>query len=124
MPVRTVIPLAALLALAFGLALPAGAVAQGAGDDQYQDPFGEEQAQPEPTAAPAPAPTQAPSQAAPAPTATPAPAAPAAPAASPPPASGGGQLPYTGANAGLLALAGAALLGAGVALRRRADPRR
>jgi LPXTG-motif cell wall-anchored protein len=35
--------LAALLALA--LALPSAAFAQGAGDEQYQDPFGDEQAQ-------------------------------------------------------------------------------
>jgi len=111
MPVRSLI-----VAWLLALALPAAALAQGAGDEQYQDPFGEEPAQqePAPTATPAPA---APSQAAPAPTATPAPAAPA-------PAGSGDQLPYTGADAGPLALAGALLVGAGVALRRRADPER
>ena len=116
MPVRMLISLAALL---LALVLPAAALAQGAGDEQYQDPFGEEPAQqePAPTVTPAPA---APSQSAPAPTATPAP--PSAPASSAPP--GGDRLPYTGADAGLLALAGALLLGAGVALRRRADPGR
>jgi len=117
MPVRSLISLAALL---LALALPAtAALAQGAGDEQYQDPFGDEpeQEEPAPIATPAPA---APGQAAPAPTATPAVPAPApttAPAAA-------AQLPSTGAEAGLLALAGALLLGAGAALRRRADPGR
>jgi LPXTG-motif cell wall-anchored protein len=41
MPRRRII--VALLALV--LALPSAAFAQGAGDDQYQDPFGDEQAQ-------------------------------------------------------------------------------
>ena len=111
---RSTIVLAALL---LALVTPAAALAQGAGDEQYQDPFGDEQSQPTPTATPAP--TQAPpapSQSAPAPTATPAPAA-----QSPPPS--GRQLPYTGTDAGLLALAGAALLGAGLALRRAVDQR-
>ena len=107
-----------LAALMLALALPAAALAQGAGDEQYQDPFGG-QSTPTPTATPAP--TQAPAapvqSQAPAPTATPAPSAPA-------PSSGSRrQLPYTGADAGLLALAGAALLGAGFALRRAVDER-
>jgi hypothetical protein len=110
-----------LAALMLALALPAAALAQGAGDEQYQDPFGDEQSQPTPTATPAPAqPPATPSQpAAPAATATPAPQTAPAPA----PASGGRQLPYSGADAGLLALAGAALLGAGLALRRAVDQR-
>jgi LPXTG-motif cell wall-anchored protein len=106
-----------LAALLLALALPTAALAQGAGDEQYQDPFGDEQSQPTPTATPTPAPTQAPatpSQSVAAPAATPVPAA--AP-------SSGRQLPYTGADAGLLALAGAALLGAGLALRRAVDQR-
>jgi LPXTG-motif cell wall-anchored protein len=43
------------------------------------------------------------------------------PAATPAAAVGtsSGQLPYTGADAGLLALAGAVCIGGGVALRRR-----
>jgi LPXTG-motif cell wall-anchored protein len=41
MPCRRII--VAMLALA--LALPSAAFAQGAGDEQYQDPFGDEQAQ-------------------------------------------------------------------------------
>jgi len=114
--VRTLVALAALL---LSLALPSGALAQGAGDEQYQDPFGDEQSQQEPTPEPAapgvggsdsapPPAAAAPSQATPQP-------APAAPAQS------GRQLPYTGVDAGLVALAGAVLLSAGVALRRRAD---
>jgi LPXTG-motif cell wall-anchored protein len=105
-----------LATLLLALAIPAAALAQGAGDEQYQDPFGDEQSQPTPTATPAP--TQAPStssQVQPAPTATAAPQT--------PPPSGGRQLPYTGADAGLLALAGAALLGAGLGLRRAVHER-
>jgi hypothetical protein len=110
-----------LAALMLALALPAAALAQGAGDEQYQDPFGDEQSQPTPTATPVPAqaPTTPSQPAAPAPTATPAPQS--APAPAPP--SGGRQLPYSGADAGLLALAGAVLLAAGLALRRAVDQR-
>ena len=114
---RSLLIVAALLC---ALAAPAAALAQGAGDEQYQDPFGDEQSQPAPapapTTAPAPAPAQAPS--APAPTATP---SAQAPPASPAPAPAAGQLPRTGAEAGWLALAGAVLLAAGLAIRRRAD---
>jgi LPXTG-motif cell wall-anchored protein len=102
----------ATLTLAALLALPGTALAGGAGDDQYEDPFGDEPAQseqpapqpeqPEP-ATPAPAPAeQAPAQAGAAP---PAPAAPA--------------LPRTGADAGAIAAGGGALLLAGLVLRRR-----
>jgi len=93
--------------------LPAGAAAQSAGDEQYQDPFQDESAQEAPAAppastpAPAAPPVQAPGSEAPA-TATPAPQAAAA------------QLPRTGAETWLLALAGLALLSAGVALRAHA----
>lgn len=105
----------ALGAVAATLALvPAAAHAQGAGDDQYEDPFAgeQEQATPAPTpratattepapAAPAPAPAQ------PAATATPVPnTAPAPP-----------TLPYTGVDAWPLALGGVLLLGAGLKLR-------
>ena len=68
---------------------------------------------------PPPAPAAS-SQATPQATASPAPAASATAVQAP----GRRQLPYTGADAGLLALAGAVLLGAGVALRRRADHQR
>jgi LPXTG-motif cell wall-anchored protein len=101
---------ATLLAIA-----PATALAQGAGDDQYSDPFGEEAT---PTAtprapAPAPAATAAPAQTpAPAPAqGQPAPAATAAPS--------GPRLPYTGTDDWLTAAAGALLLGAGLTLRAR-----
>jgi LPXTG-motif cell wall-anchored protein len=123
--VRTLVALAALLP---SLALPAAAAAQGAGDEQYQDPFGDEQSQQEPAPTPEPAPPAPPPAAAP----TPEPASPSQSQATPPPAaatpgaggSGSAQLPYTGADAGLLALAGAVLLSAGLALRRRADDQR
>jgi LPXTG-motif cell wall-anchored protein len=115
MTVRLATLLAALL---LALTVPTAALGQGAGDDQYTDPFGsgqndsgEEPAQDPDT------PTSSDDQAAPAP-AAPAPSASAAPSQES--AGGGqGQLPYTGADAGLLALSGALLLAAGVALRLR-----
>jgi LPXTG-motif cell wall-anchored protein len=96
---------------------PAAALAQGAGDDQYSDPFGseEEQATPTPTPrapAPAPAATAAPAQSTPAP-GQPAPAATAAPTPA------GPSLPYTGFDDWLTAAGGALLLGAGLTLRAR-----
>ena len=106
---RSLVCIAALLC---ALAAPSAALAQGAGDEQYQDPFGDEQSQPEPTATPAPAPAQ------PAP-AQPAPAQPApAPAPAPAQAAPAEQLPRTGAHAAWLALAGAVLMAAGLGLRR------
>ena len=114
-----------IVALLCALAVPSAALAQGAGDDQYQDPFGDEQSQPEqtPTATPAPAqPAPAPAPAAPA---LPAPSAPApAPAAAPAQGGSSQQLPRTGVDAGWIALAGAVSLAAGLALRRRADHQR
>jgi LPXTG-motif cell wall-anchored protein len=94
--------------------LPAGAAAQSAGDEQYQDPFADEPAQEAPAATPAPA---APAPAAP-PAQAPASEAPATAAAAPQAAAA--QLPRTGGEAWLLALAGLALLSAGVALRAHA----
>ena len=99
-----------LAVAAVSLALPAGAYAQGAGDDQYSDPFG---ADATPTATPKPAATATPAPAQPA--ATPAPAAGAKATATPTP----NTLPYTGVDAWPLALGGALLLGAGVTLRAR-----
>jgi len=107
-----------IVALLCALAVPSAAFAQGAGDDQYQDPFGDEQSQeePTPTATPAPAPAQ------------PAPAQPAPAQPAPAPASAQSaqseQLPRTGVDAGWIAFAGAALLAAGIALRRRAHLQR
>jgi hypothetical protein len=93
------------------LALPAGASAQGAGDDQYSDPFGADAtptATPKPAATPAPAPAQS--------AATPAPSAGTAKAT---PTPSPNTLPYTGVDAWPLALGGVLLLGAGVTLRAR-----
>jgi hypothetical protein len=113
---------------AAALLAPASAHAQGAGDDQYQDPFGssgtgttrrtstpqrtqrtQQKNQPSLSQAP-PAGTQtAPSQTAPAPSA-------AAPAPAPAPA---GALARTGAEVPGMALLGLGLLAAGVGLRLR-----
>ena len=115
-----------IVALLCALAVPSAAFAQGAGDDQYQDPFGDEQSQPEqaPTATPAPAqPAPAPAQPAPAP-AQPAQPAQSAQAPAPAQASPSQELPRTGVGAGWIALAGAVSLAAGLALRRRADHQR
>ncbi len=104
---RTVSVAASMLAL-----LPASAAAQSAGDEQYEDPFGEEQSQATPTATPAPAQPAEPAQSAPA---QPAPAEPApAPAAAPAQAA---QLPRTGSDAVLPGVLGLILVAAGVALR-------
>jgi LPXTG-motif cell wall-anchored protein len=116
------------LLAAAALALPAAAWAQSAGDDQYQDPFAPGAGQTdgggngtdgssgsdggdEPSAQPAPEP------AAPAP-ATPEPATPGTPAPVAPAASAQ-ELPLTGADERLVALAGTVLLVSGLALRRR-----
>ena len=110
--------LACLLCLL--LAAPAGAWAQGAGDDQYQDPFGDSPTQndggglsPAPPGGgdsgsqdPAPAPAPAPEETEPSTEAT-------AP----------GTLPNTGSDARLLALLAAAMIMVGVGLRLRTiDP--
>lgn len=109
--------LAALLMLAAVLVLPAAALAQSAGDEQYVDPFqgGQEQPAQPPEEAPA-APTE------PAP-AEPAPAAPATPSAegevtAAPAQTEAPTLPQTGLPVVLILSAGYALMLAGVALRR------
>jgi LPXTG-motif cell wall-anchored protein len=107
---RSLLIIAALLC---ALAVPSAALAQGAGDEQYQDPFGDEQSQSDPTPTATPAPAQ-PASAQPAPAQPPAPA----PAPAPAQASQAEQLPRTGADAGWLALAGIVFLAAGIALRR------
>jgi hypothetical protein len=106
-------------AVALALAVPSAAHAQGAGDDQYTDPFGSDQATPtatprataQATATPAPA-APAPAQSSTAATATPVPA-------QAPVSSSGPTLPYTGVDAWIPGLSGALLLGAGLALRVR-----
>jgi LPXTG-motif cell wall-anchored protein len=104
---------AVLLAL-----LPAGAAAQSAGDEQYQDPFADDPGQEAPAAPPASTPAPA-APAGPAPTAAPPTAAAPATAAGAPQAAAA-QLPRTGGQAWALALAGLALMSAGVALRAHA----
>lgn len=108
---------AVFAALALSLAVPAAALAQGAGDDQYSDPFGSGQSDDsgsdggggeEPEAS---EPDSSSDQPAPAP-------APEATASQQEPA-GQDQLPYTGADEGLVALAGVVMLAGGVALRLR-----
>ncbi len=97
--------------------LPASAFGQSAGDEQYADPFGDEQQQSQ-DATPTPAPAQAQAPATPA-----APAAQAAPAAAAPSAAAApaqaGQLPRTGWDAALPGTLGLIFLAAGVALRAR-----
>jgi LPXTG-motif cell wall-anchored protein len=107
----TSIAVAALLALT-----PAAAFADGAGDEQYQDPL---------TAPSAPKQTKKKASTAPSTTTPAATTAPAATTTAPTSsntssASGSAQeLPRTGAPAGLIGLAGGALIASGAALRRR-----
>jgi LPXTG-motif cell wall-anchored protein len=105
----------ALVALVLAGTMPSTALAQTAGDEQYQDPFGGEAESP-PPAQPAPA-EPAPAAPAPVPDA-PGPATPATGTAMPA-AAAPAQLPYTGADAGMVALAGGLLLAGGVTLRVR-----
>ena len=103
------------MSLALALAPAAARGQDGAGDEQYTDPFaGQPQAKPKPKPTPAPAQQQQPAQqqAPPQPTA-PAPAA-QQPAAAP------RELPRTGFDVVPVALVGVALVLAGLALRRRA----
>jgi hypothetical protein len=107
----------AVLTASFVLTTPAVALAQSAGDDQYQDPFGGGSGS---SATPTPTPT-APSSP---PPATPAPstAAPSATTAESAASAGSpSQLPYTGApvEAAVLAVAGALLAAGGITLRVR-----
>ena len=108
---------AVAVSLAVALAPAAARAQDGAGDEQYTDPFaGQPQAKPKPKPTPAPAPAQqqqpAQQQATPQPTA-PAPAA-QQPAATP------RELPRTGFDVVPVVLVGVALVLAGLALRRRA----
>jgi hypothetical protein len=99
----------ALLLTLFLLAVPAVAMAQNAGDEQYADPFGQVEepsnTQDEPPPAPEPAPAAPAQEQQEQPVATQDPAAP--------------TLPRSGAPAHLLAGAGALLLAAGATMRRR-----
>jgi hypothetical protein len=106
---RRLVTLLAALSL---LALPAAGLAQSAGDEQYEDPFGEveepsgSQGNPEPAPQPEPAPAQNNDSL----------------GTSEPEVTeqtGAPTLPATGLPAGLLAGTGALLLAAGTTLRRR-----
>jgi hypothetical protein len=105
--------LALLLAVSL-LAVPSAALAQSAGDEQYEDPFGEVQDPDGTQGDPAPAPDEAPAPATPAET----PAAPAEQAVTAQDTAAP-TLPATGLPAFLLASAGSILLAGGAALRRR-----
>jgi hypothetical protein len=109
---RRLIAAAAILAL---LAVPAAALAQSAGDEQYADPFGDvqEPGQDEGTANESPALDAAPPAEAP--------AAPASTTSAGADSDASGTLPRTGFPAALSALVGALLLGTGVSMRRHAQ---
>ena len=122
--VRSHRSLLVLAALAAALALPSSASAQSAGDEQYTDPFGQEEPAAQPQEPPPEQPVEQPSG-----TAEPAPGgngtAEAAPTSEAAPAAEAAQessptLPRTGAPLLLLAAIGYALLLAGVAIRRKA----
>jgi hypothetical protein len=104
--------IAALAAMAL-LAVPAAALAQSAGDDQYSDPFGDVD---QPTQ------DQGSANESPAPAAEPTSQAPAAESGAAADQGTGGTLPRTGFPAALSALFGALLVGAGISMRRRAQP--
>ena len=118
---------ALLIVLVLALAAPVSAFGQGAGDDQYQDPFGESTAQGggggggagDGLSATPPSGGGSSSAGAP----EPAPADPAAPGTEAAPEDAAGELPDTGADPYLLALFGASLLLMGVGVRlKTVDP--
>ena len=116
----------AALAVAGLLAAPATALGQSAGDEQYEDPFAGENQREQPSpdtpvddgggAQPEPAPAEP----APVPAAT---GQEPAATESGPATAGQEQLPNTGADAGVVLLAGSILLAGGVALRLRVRER-
>jgi LPXTG-motif cell wall-anchored protein len=101
---------AALLAIT-----PAAALADGAGDQQYQDPLAAPTAPSKATKKKAA--TTAPATSTPA--AAAAPAATSAPATTTPAAASTPELPRTGTPAGLIGVAGASLIAMGAVMRRR-----
>jgi hypothetical protein len=115
-------PLIAVACSVFALAMPAAALADSAGDNQYQDPFSNVPSQPKKqstntTTTPTPAPTPTPSAA---PTATP---TPTATTATPSGTSSTRELPRTGFPLWPAAAVGAALVAAGLGLRRLVSDR-
>jgi hypothetical protein len=118
---RRLTVLAALLACIAAAPAPVPALAQSAGDDQYEDPFagqdpgGSQQEEQQQTPAPEPAAPAEPAQSAPAPAAeSSTQSTPAAESASQQP-----ELPRTGLDAAPILALGAVLLGSGIALRVR-----
>ena len=112
MPRRALTSLLVALLLALP---PAAAFADGAGDNQYQDPLAAPTTPSKTTKKKAA--TTAPATTTPA--ATTAPTATTAPAAAAPAATKAKELPRTGAPANLIAIAGASLIALGAVLRRR-----
>lgn len=102
------------LVLVLSLGIPAAALAQSAGDEQYSDPFQEESSNQNGQADQG---ADTPAQEDPQPTEV-APAQDSQPSDSAAP--GAQALPHTGLPALWIALSGAALLGAGIGLRRTA----
>jgi LPXTG-motif cell wall-anchored protein len=115
----------AALAAAGLLAAPAPALGQSAGDDQYEDPFAGEDQQEQPAPDPDTPVDDGGGTATPTPAVTPEPLLdptgqePAAGETAPPATAAQDQLPATGADAGVVLLAGSILLAGGVALRLR-----
>ena len=109
--------LAASVLAALTLALPAAALADNAGDNQYKDPFSGSQT----PSKKKPASTQAPSTtpSAPAPAASQAPTPTATTATPPPSGTSSGELPRTGFPLLPVAGVGVLLVGAGLLLLRR-----
>lgn len=117
--------LTALLCAASLAAAPASALAQSAGDEQYQDPFADDPAQGQTQTSPESNLTQSPQSTAPqtraqAPAQTTTPSLQEAPATAAP----GARLADTGIDARLFLGVGAALLLTGVGLRLRTQPER
>ena len=110
---------ATALAAAIVLSLPAAALGQSAGDEQYRDPFaGQDEPQDDgPAGQDDPAPAPAP---APAPTTTVAPTESTATTTAEPVATTAGTLPRTGSAAAWVAGFGLLLIAAGAGLRRTA----
>lgn len=103
----------AALLTSLALVLPAAALADSAGDQQYQDPLGNTPAKPKTPKTTTTTPAQTPS-ASPSPATTTAPSSAAQPAT----AQSSGTLPRTGFPVGPVIALGAALIGAGFLIRR------
>jgi hypothetical protein len=102
------------------------ALAQSAGDEQYQDPFGDEPAQTQTATTPEPGSTltRTPQTTSSTPALSPAPSAPAGTLQDAPQDGSGTALADTGIDAGLFFAIGIALLLLGVGLRLRTLPER